>query len=146
MTQRGICATCGKEDSGSNAFCDCGKPPQFVCEICMDQTTLCQDCALEYCGECFHTTEHDLCLPVVDPKPKPRKLLVGDLVLQRAIPSKMGTVIATSFDRGSADVRWESGKVDARLSYHLKRISPLEALALQAENADASAIIKRKPM
>jgi len=57
----GACFLCGKEDAGDLTFCDCER--KETCKICYDQLHMCQDCGAEYCGACFHTKEHNLCLP-----------------------------------------------------------------------------------
>lgn len=56
------CYLCKKEDSGNTGLCDC--EAGATCDVCKDQLHTCQDCGgLEYCGECFHKREHNLCSP-----------------------------------------------------------------------------------
>ena len=54
------CFLCGKQDSGSTAFCDCDKA-NASCSVCADQLHWCQDCGVSYCGACFYKREHNLC-------------------------------------------------------------------------------------
>lgn len=58
---KGKCFLCGKEKSEDYTLCHCAS--REFCDICKDQLSTCQDCAAEYCGECFHKPEHDLCSP-----------------------------------------------------------------------------------